>query len=294
MWQECDLTICSRSFKSQTSFKKVKKVMQRSYFSPFFERAELGHNVFVHDLKYLEFKNNKVSQGSLLVYLVLCVSAQFIILTKIFDGCQSLSSTNKNIIISLNISVVLISTISCLFLAYLAIIDASTLNKPKSYDRLNKQRIVLEGSVISSGSIYLCSAVFFFTWHLGDQKGSFVSLSPIVAMLVLRPIILPLLFRKPKFKYILLNWLLCLLGMVAACTAVKAALVETLVLCITLFVGTLFVILEQERQNLKLFFATKKLQLALAETEQLTAEEHASEMRFMIGNVAHDLKTVII
>jgi signal transduction histidine kinase len=49
---------------------------------------------------------------------------------------------------------------------------------------------------------------------------------------------------------------------------------------------------ENQRQNLQLFVLAEKLTHSLEENERLADETHATELRHMIANVAHDLKTV--
>ncbi|RYH29112.1 HAMP domain-containing histidine kinase [archaeon] len=51
-------------------------------------------------------------------------------------------------------------------------------------------------------------------------------------------------------------------------------------------------IMEVHRQSYALFFTHRKLSDALKERQQAADEENATEMRHMIANVAHDLKTV--
>ena len=45
-------------------------------------------------------------------------------------------------------------------------------------------------------------------------------------------------------------------------------------------------------RNITIFFTQRRLKEALLENEKMQEANHANEMRSMIGNVAHDLKTV--
>jgi hypothetical protein len=56
---------------------------------------------------------------------------------------------------------------------------------------------------------------------------------------------------------------------------------------------SLIILTESRRQNLEVFFITQKLEKSLEDNEA-NAELHATELRHMIANVAHDLKTVSI
>ena len=53
-----------------------------------------------------------------------------------------------------------------------------------------------------------------------------------------------------------------------------------------------FLLYEIYRQKISLFLLTQSQKNLLEENERLAAETHANELRHMIGNVAHDLKTV--
>jgi hypothetical protein len=55
---------------------------------------------------------------------------------------------------------------------------------------------------------------------------------------------------------------------------------------------SILMMLELKRQNMTFFARSEKLQYLLTENERLANESYATELRHMIGNVAHDLKTV--
>ncbi len=62
-----------------------------------------------------------------------------------------------------------------------------------------------------------------------------------------------------------------------------------------LFVPFCMVVMyENQRQNISVFLLTQNQQNLLVENERLADETHANELRHMIGNVAHDLKTVFL
>jgi signal transduction histidine kinase len=48
---------------------------------------------------------------------------------------------------------------------------------------------------------------------------------------------------------------------------------------------------ENQRQHVHLFLLSQNQENLLLENERLAEETHANELRRMIGNVAHDLKT---
>jgi ABC-type transport system involved in multi-copper enzyme maturation permease subunit len=57
---------------------------------------------------------------------------------------------------------------------------------------------------------------------------------------------------------------------------------------------TVTILIDMQIHKLQMFLTTRKLGGILAENERMTLQNRAQEMRHMIGNVAHDLKTVSI
>lgn len=57
-------------------------------------------------------------------------------------------------------------------------------------------------------------------------------------------------------------------------------------------IGSVTILIESRRQNYYLFFTHQKLQSFLVERDRAADAANAQEMRHMIANVAHDLKTV--
>jgi signal transduction histidine kinase len=58
--------------------------------------------------------------------------------------------------------------------------------------------------------------------------------------------------------------------------------------------GSVFLIADLQMARIKSFLLFLKLNDAIQENARLAEEFHSSEMRFLIANVAHDLKTVSI
>lgn len=87
------------------------------------------------------------------------------------------------------------------------------------------------------------------------------------------------------------SWALCLVVTLLANgaeTSLSARLADTVSYGFT----TSIVLYDTYRQNVNVFRLVTKLQETLKENEQLAVEAQALELRAMIGNVAHDLKTV--
>jgi cellobiose-specific phosphotransferase system component IIA len=57
-------------------------------------------------------------------------------------------------------------------------------------------------------------------------------------------------------------------------------------------IGTVFLIVDLQIARIKSFLLFLRLNDLIEENDRLAKEFHSSEMRFLIANVAHDLKTV--
>jgi hypothetical protein len=55
---------------------------------------------------------------------------------------------------------------------------------------------------------------------------------------------------------------------------------------------SLLILYDSDRQNTDMMRVINRLRFTMAENEKLQVEVQATELRAMIGNVAHDLKTV--
>lgn len=108
--------------------------------------------------------------------------------------------------------------------------------------------------------------------------------------LLLLPLVTFFLMRDTRFEAILLTWLIALSVLVIIC--VRGQSNDMIFSFITYSSVTGFVFLDATRQQKKMFLLMTKLQDTLKVNEQLAVEAQALELRAMIGNVAHDLKTV--
>lgn len=79
---------------------------------------------------------------------------------------------------------------------------------------------------------------------------------------------------------------------VAVGTQIKA--MASVVLFISWIISITLVICDIQIRNVTIYLMNRKLEETLKDNERMADELHANEMRHMIGNVAHDLKTVRI
>ncbi len=112
--------------------------------------------------------------------------------------------------------------------------------------------------------------------------------SVVVAMLI--PIVYSLALKDVKWQVVVSAWVVT-----TACLIATVALIDAspcVIMLIIYIPVSAFILYDNQRQNMEVFLLTQKLSFLLSENERMAAETHATEMRHMIGNVAHDLKTV--
>jgi hypothetical protein len=113
-------------------------------------------------------------------------------------------------------------------------------------------------------------------------------LSPLIFSLVFRECFIELLY----FYHVIVI-LLCFLAVFVS-SAGSGVDYVTIVLIACWSIGGALVLKENHVTNVAMFIMGNRSQLALEEQDRKADEKSAAEMRHMIGNVAHDLKTVSI
>jgi hypothetical protein len=111
-----------------------------------------------------------------------------------------------------------------------------------------------------------------------------------VVVLMLLPMTFCVAFRGTSFSIQLLSWALTLAFIFS--TAAYVRINQNVPYILVYAPVSLFLIYESERQNKVIFLVTDRLAQLLEENERLADETHANELRHMVGNVAHDLRTV--
>ena len=111
-----------------------------------------------------------------------------------------------------------------------------------------------------------------------------------LTQLFLLPIVFHVILRDTRVVSYMISWAISVGSLI--CVQVLLATKILLITIILYVVFSAIILYDNQRQNLALFFLGEKLKHSLAENERLADETHASELRHMIANVAHDLKTV--
>lgn len=126
-------------------------------------------------------------------------------------------------------------------------------------------------------------------WSCNSEYDSHALPQESVLTLMFLPIVLSIAFKTIRTFSILLSWAIAVLSIVVA--IILADAVQSLPVLIVYIPLSLIFLFEIHRQNVILFLIVKKQQTLLDENKKL-ADESQSELRFMIANMAHDLKTV--
>lgn len=110
-----------------------------------------------------------------------------------------------------------------------------------------------------------------------------------VLLLMMLPLIYSVAIKSIPFPYVVLSWFI-----VVVCIIVAIAISNSFVAIPVVIVYvplSLICIFEIHRQNVFQFLVLKQQQILFDQNKQLAEETH-NELRFMIANMAHDLKTV--
>jgi hypothetical protein len=112
-----------------------------------------------------------------------------------------------------------------------------------------------------------------------------------LVILMMYPLLHSVVFKALKFEYVIASWSIAIafvfiaIGMADATQSIAAIMIYIPLSAILL--------VENYRQDMILYFVVKKQRKLLAENKQMS-DETATELRHMIANVAHNLKTVKI
>lgn len=111
-----------------------------------------------------------------------------------------------------------------------------------------------------------------------------------LAQLMLMPIVFQIILRDSMVGTFFISYFMSLAAITIAAFMLNVRQVTPFLLIYFFFSSVIHY--DNQRQNLSLFYLAEKLKFSLSENERLADETHASELRHMIANVAHDLKTV--
>ncbi len=108
-------------------------------------------------------------------------------------------------------------------------------------------------------------------------------------ILMINPVVNSIVFKSLRFEHVFLSWIIVIATLVVC--VIYANATQSLPAICTYIPTSLLLLFENHRQDLILFFVVKSQKRLLVENKRMS-DEMATEMRHMIANVAHDLKTV--
>jgi signal transduction histidine kinase len=85
---------------------------------------------------------------------------------------------------------------------------------------------------------------------------------------------------------------LAVITVICSACAIYVQVWDAIPIVFTLTMAVGLVVIDMQVRNIIVFLTARRLREMILETEKLAEQAHANEMRSMIANVAHDLKTV--
>jgi hypothetical protein len=233
--------------------------------------------------RYASFLHTHYSKHTLLYMVILFSVLATIIIEKIvrLNAVRTLSST--------------VWVITCipqfLLVMALALLTYVWSYKPAKYDaaseRDDKTIVACQSlapiCVSVALSTFVCTEMAFGTEDI-DQT--------LLAQSVLKtfPLLSFYVMRDTRFSSIWIGWIVCLATLTSV--AVYSQSLDHLSSVVSYACMSGVIMYDSRRQSTLLFSVVARLQDALVDNEKLAVEAQSLELRAMIGNVAHDLKTV--
>lgn len=110
-------------------------------------------------------------------------------------------------------------------------------------------------------------------------------------VLMFLPLLAFFLIRETYLESVAVSWLISI-ATITYCSVYMTSAPMLIPIFIYAYVSVL-ILYDSDRQNSDMILVIERLHLSLLENERLQEEAQARELRAIIGNVAHDLKTVL-
>ncbi len=112
----------------------------------------------------------------------------------------------------------------------------------------------------------------------------------LMALMLVYPMMLSMIIKSVKSETVFMVWLLFNIVLIFVMVIKNYSLSWGSYIPIALI--SFLTLYEFQRQKISMFFLSQELRGIQTEVERLEKENRASELKHLIGNVAHDLKTV--
>jgi hypothetical protein len=255
--------------------------------------------------EYDEYLNLMGSKYSALNVLIISLVATVPVLILGSVGYATSPKTKKNLcfmLITLLLAIMCIISSLLTYKIHVMKQEHSLKMRSKFQMTLIKSHAIIQSSMMSTFMILSCIILLFKVIEGQCTKSALIaqwncnpyaharSLPPQWTLII---ILIPLVFVALRGTPAIATFLCWLLGIATIITA--GLITHNYSVLVQLFFYVIFSILfsyEFRRRNLIAFLSYFKYKCLLQSNEEHAEETHATEMRHMIGNVAHDMKTV--
>jgi hypothetical protein len=267
----------------------------------------LFHEAFKHIHSYFHMRDDKLEE-EFVKFNKHQKSITIIFATAVLFTCVFLPADCMNFIFASNYSQQLYSVLhglfSLIFSASTWVMLFAQISSSNYFDTLE---IFERGLLLSSClkiTLYLLRNLFvsdysmytqsfkdlFFGWQCSTGSNFLLPIE-ILAFTVLPPIIFTITLHKTRIEYIVL-WIMITNFAVLFTTIVIPGNWIYILPFLMLTTISFFIVIDIFSQKIDAFLIHRKYKQMLYEREANADKYHATELRHMIGNVAHDLKTV--
>lgn len=270
--------------KNLTFFMSIKNEYLRREFSIFKKTQNCTYSLF-----------------ALLVLSILVYGLALIPLSNRNIYPSKLSAGLKSSLIGLIIASICFYLVSFLTLFYFKFTHKISTNAVQKYLQCC---VIIGGSLIAqflqlwpifshraaAGSKCYLMEIYYFPCGPNLHANSIHFTNSLVLVLLL-PFIHKFVFKDSSLKVVLISLFFSVSSLLA--TIIYNNELDLLISWLVYVCFSFIIIMDGFMFELRMFFITKELKLTLTENKKLASESQANEMRFLIANLAHDLKSVI-
>jgi hypothetical protein len=112
----------------------------------------------------------------------------------------------------------------------------------------------------------------------------------LMALILMYPMMLSMVVKSVKSEVVFMAWLINFVVIISLIAKYRLRLSLGPFMFVALI--SLLMLCEYQRQKISMFFLSQELRGTQTENERLEKENRQGELKHLIGNVAHDLKTV--
>lgn len=131
---------------------------------------------------------------------------------------------------------------------------------------------------------------FLYLWTCNPQDSSNTFPLDSASLLMIIPILFCVVYREARIGVNIIAFLIVLLSLIYCSILLNSS--QPLVISSGYFILTLVVMIDSLKQFILFYWLGRQLKKTIETNQTLAEENKATEMRHMIANVAHDMKTV--